>query len=121
MLRDLRPCSSDFTPESSYAGIIDYEEFIAATINLNRLEQETAYQKAFQVFDTDNSGFLSIEEIKEALAVSVDSHLYPKLPLPTPLSPTLPSPTAGLESPAIHLSVGAIAILWEGGVRARLM
>jgi len=55
------------------AGSIDYEEFIAATINLNRLEQEAAYQKAFQVFDTDNSGFLSLDEIKEALSVSLAS------------------------------------------------
>ena len=52
------------------AGTIDYEEFIAATINLNRLEQEAAYQQAFQTFDTDNSGCLSVDEINNALKVS---------------------------------------------------
>lgn len=55
----------------SNAGTIDYEEFIAATINLNRLEQEAAYQQAFQHFDTDNSGCLSADEIKEALKVNM--------------------------------------------------
>ena len=52
------------------AGTIDYEEFIAATINLNRLEQEAAYQQAFQTFDTDNSGCLSVDEINNALKVA---------------------------------------------------
>ena len=56
--------------------MIDYEEFIAATINLSRLEQEAAYQKAFQTFDTDNSGFLTYDEIKEALAVSQPSEFH---------------------------------------------
>jgi Ca2+-binding EF-hand superfamily protein len=60
----------------AHAGSIDYEEFIAATINLNRLEQEAAYLKAFQVFDTDNSGFLSIDEIEEALSVSLTPILF---------------------------------------------
>ena len=50
-------------------GTIDYEEFIAATVNLNRLEQEAAYQAAFQTFDTDGSGCLSVEEIGSALKV----------------------------------------------------
>lgn len=52
------------------AGIIDYEEFIAATIRLNKLEQEAAYQRAFQAFDTDKSGCLSPDEIKEAMRVN---------------------------------------------------
>ena len=53
------------------SGSIDYEEFIAATVNLNRLEQETAFQKAFEHFDTDNSGYLTLSEIKAALKVLV--------------------------------------------------
>ena len=56
-------------PAVSVTGTIDYEEFIAATVNLNRLEQEAAYQAAFQTFDTDGSGCLSVEEIGSALKV----------------------------------------------------
>ena len=57
------------TAAVSVTGTIDYEEFIAATVNLNRLEQEAAYQAAFQTFDTDGSGCLSVEEIGSALKV----------------------------------------------------
>ena len=57
------------------SGTIDYEEFIAATINLNRLEQEAAYQQAFQTFDTDNSGCLSVDEINNALKVGMTAIL----------------------------------------------
>lgn len=50
--------------------MIDYEEFIACTVHLSRLEQEAAFQKAFETFDTDGSGCLSVEEIGEALKAS---------------------------------------------------
>lgn len=46
---------------------IDYEEFIAATIHLNKLGREELMMEAFQHFDTDNSGFITMEELTTAM------------------------------------------------------
>ena len=37
-------------------GTIDYGEFIAATMHINRLDREEHLYSAFQHFDKDNSG-----------------------------------------------------------------
>lgn len=42
---------------------IDYEEFIAATIHLNKLNREELMVEAFKYFDKDNSGFITQEEL----------------------------------------------------------
>lgn len=46
---------------------IDYEEFLAATMHLNKLSREEVMHKAFCYFDKDGSGFISKEELSEAL------------------------------------------------------
>jgi calcium-dependent protein kinase len=51
-------------------GKLNYEEFIAATANLNKLEKEANILAAFNQFDTDHSGALTRDEIREALASS---------------------------------------------------
>lgn len=51
------------------AGSIDYEEFLAATVNLNHLEKEETMYNAFQYFDTDNSGYITEQEMEDALKV----------------------------------------------------
>jgi calcium-dependent protein kinase len=48
-------------------GTLNYEEFIAATANLNKLEKEANILAAFNKFDTDHSGALTKDEIREAL------------------------------------------------------
>ncbi|BDA50363.1 Calcium-dependent protein kinase 34 [Coccomyxa sp. Obi] len=48
-------------------GSIDYDEFCAATINMSQLQLEENMHRAFLHFDTDNSGTISKEELKEAL------------------------------------------------------
>lgn len=48
-------------------GVIDYNEFIAATMNVNKLENEEQLVKAFEHFDTDNSGYITRDELMEAL------------------------------------------------------
>jgi calcium-dependent protein kinase len=48
-------------------GIIDYEEFVAATINLNKLEREENCLQAFKHFDRDGSGFITADEVEAAL------------------------------------------------------
>ncbi|XP_074331802.1 calcium-dependent protein kinase 17-like [Apium graveolens] len=48
-------------------GTIDYDEFITATMHLNRMDKEEHLYTAFQYFDTDNSGYITIEELEHAL------------------------------------------------------
>lgn len=51
------------------AGSIDYEEFLAATVNLNHLEKEDTMYNAFRHFDSDNSGYITQQELEDALTV----------------------------------------------------
>ncbi|URE28691.1 calcium-dependent protein kinase [Musa troglodytarum] len=39
-------------------GAIDYEEFITATVHMNRMDREEHLYTAFQFFDKDNSGYV---------------------------------------------------------------
>ncbi|KAK8595967.1 hypothetical protein V6N13_000635 [Hibiscus sabdariffa] len=48
-------------------GTIDYDEFITATMHMNRMDREEHLYHAFQHFDTDNSGFITTEELEQAL------------------------------------------------------
>lgn len=47
-------------------GTIDYGEFIAATVHLNKLEREENLLSAFSYFDKDGSGYITIEELQQA-------------------------------------------------------
>ncbi|KAD3067043.1 hypothetical protein R6Q59_018830 [Mikania micrantha] len=48
-------------------GSIDYIEFITATMHRHKLEREEHMYKAFQHFDTDNSGFITRDELEAAM------------------------------------------------------
>ncbi|GMH22671.1 hypothetical protein Nepgr_024514 [Nepenthes gracilis] len=48
-------------------GTIDYMEFITATMHMNRMEKEDHLYTAFEYFDKDKSGHISMEELKQAL------------------------------------------------------
>ncbi|TYI64988.1 hypothetical protein E1A91_D09G126400v1 [Gossypium mustelinum] len=48
-------------------GTIDYDEFITATMHMNRMDREEHLYHAFQHFDKDNSGFITTEELEQAL------------------------------------------------------
>ena len=50
------------------SGTIDYGEFIAATIHLNKLEREEHLMAAFQYFDKDGSGYITVDELQQACA-----------------------------------------------------
>lgn len=50
------------------SGTIDYGEFIAATIHLNKLEREEHLLSAFRYFDKDGSGYITIDELQQACA-----------------------------------------------------
>ncbi|GLT83553.1 hypothetical protein SLE2022_018360 [Rubroshorea leprosula] len=48
-------------------GTIDYIEFITATMHRHRLERDEHLYKAFQHFDKDNSGFITMDELEGAM------------------------------------------------------
>lgn len=48
-------------------GSIDYIEFITATMHKHKLEREENLYNAFQYFDTDNSGFITRDELETAM------------------------------------------------------
>nr|CAB3459088.1 unnamed protein product [Digitaria exilis] len=48
-------------------GLIDYDEFVTATVHMNKLDREEHLYTAFQYFDKDNSGYITREELEQAL------------------------------------------------------
>jgi Ca2+-binding EF-hand superfamily protein len=48
------------------SGTIDYGEFIAATVHLNKLEREEHLVAAFRYFDKDGSGYITVDELQQA-------------------------------------------------------
>ena len=62
----LRKCDMDLN------GTIDYNEFITATIDWSRHLSDQLLETAFRAYDTDNSGSISFQEIKEFLGADQD-------------------------------------------------
>ncbi|KAI5068048.1 hypothetical protein GOP47_0017043 [Adiantum capillus-veneris] len=48
-------------------GSIDYTEFITATMHMNKVDKEEHLFSAFQYFDKDRSGFITRDELRDAL------------------------------------------------------
>ena len=48
------------------SGMIDYSEFIAATLHLNKMEREENLLAAFSYFDKDGSAYITIDELQQA-------------------------------------------------------
>jgi len=49
------------------SGTIDYNEFVAATAHVSRLEREDVLMRAFRALDLDKSGAISAGELRQAL------------------------------------------------------
>mmetsp|Transcript_16548 Transcript_16548/g.14452 ORF Transcript_16548/g.14452 Transcript_16548/m.14452 type:complete len:125 (+) Transcript_16548:1057-1431(+) len=49
------------------SGYLDYSEFVVATMNEKNLFSEKKLKGAFKMFDKDDSGFISKDEVKESL------------------------------------------------------
>lgn len=47
-------------------GTIDYGEFIAATLHLNKVEKGDHLFAAFSYFDKDGSGYITQDELQQA-------------------------------------------------------
>ena len=48
------------------SGTIDYGEFIAVTLHLNKIEREDHLFAAFSYFDKDGSGYITQDELQQA-------------------------------------------------------
>lgn len=48
------------------SGTIDYGEFVAATLHLNKIEREDHLFAAFSYFDKDGSGYITADELQHA-------------------------------------------------------
>lgn len=48
------------------SGTIDYGEFIAAMLHVNKAEKEDYLSAAFSYFDKDGSGYITADELQKA-------------------------------------------------------
>ncbi|GAA0140072.1 non-receptor serine/threonine protein kinase [Lithospermum erythrorhizon] len=48
-------------------GCLDYGEFVAVTIHLQRVENDEHFRTAFTFFDKDGSGYIELHELRKAL------------------------------------------------------
>ncbi|GAB2267006.1 Calcium-dependent protein kinase 14 [Dionaea muscipula] len=55
-------------------GYLDYTEFTAVSIHIRKLENDEHIYKAFVFFDKNKSGYIEIEELRDALADDVDEN-----------------------------------------------
>jgi len=49
-------------------GLIEYSEFVMATINREKLLRKDRLEAVFRIFDQDGNGFISINELKEVFS-----------------------------------------------------
>ena len=54
--------------DTDKSGFIDYSEFVVASMNQSSLTSNERLQAAFKMFDKDNSGSISADEIREVLS-----------------------------------------------------
>jgi len=59
--------------DSDGSGVLDYTEFLAATMDRKYYNQEEAVWQAFQKFDIDNNGSISLDELRETLHDDVEN------------------------------------------------
>ncbi|GFS37664.1 calcium-dependent protein kinase family protein [Actinidia rufa] len=56
---------SCFQADIDNSGTLDYGEFIAATVHLNKLERKEHLVAAFQYFDKDGNGYMTVDELQQ--------------------------------------------------------
>ncbi|TKY53337.1 Calcium-dependent protein kinase 8 [Spatholobus suberectus] len=55
-------------------GYLDYGEFVAISIHLRKIGNDEHLHKAFQFFDQNQSGYIEIEELHNALADEIETN-----------------------------------------------
>lgn len=53
---------------------MNYGEFVAVSVHLRRMANDDHLHKAFAFFDQNQSGYIEIEELRNALTDEVDSN-----------------------------------------------
>ena len=53
--------------DTDNSGFIDYTEFVVAATNQSNMTEEAKLRAAFRMFDKDNSGSITADEIREVL------------------------------------------------------
>ena len=56
-------------------GCINFSEFLTANFKKEKLLSEKALEKAFNLFDIDGNGFITLEELKESMPVEITSKM----------------------------------------------
>lgn len=54
-------------------GTLNYGEFVAVSVHLKKMANDEHLHKAFAFFDQNQSGYIEIEELRDALYDEVDS------------------------------------------------
>ncbi|KAG6633016.1 hypothetical protein CIPAW_12G019200 [Carya illinoinensis] len=49
-------------------GVLDYGEFVAVTIHIQKMENDEHFRRAFMFFDKDGNGYIESNELREGLA-----------------------------------------------------
>lgn len=57
---------STFQADIDNSGTIDYGEFVAAMLHLNKIEKEDHMYAAFSYMDKDGSGYITLDELQQA-------------------------------------------------------
>ena len=68
---DFEEIISELDPYNT--GIIEYEDFIACCVDKEKILKEDKLKAAFNLFDTDKSGGISVDEIKSAFNLNDNS------------------------------------------------
>ncbi|GLT37379.1 hypothetical protein SLA2020_116980 [Shorea laevis] len=55
-------------------GYLDYGEFVAISVHLRKMGNDEHLKKAFEFFDKNQSGYIEIEELRDALVDEVDTN-----------------------------------------------
>ncbi|KAF7804086.1 calcium-dependent protein kinase 32 [Senna tora] len=55
-------------------GYLDYGEFVAISVHLKKMANDEHLHKAFQFFDQNKSGYIEIEELRDALADEIGTN-----------------------------------------------
>ena len=55
-------------------GTLDYAEFVTVSVHVRKIGNDEHIQKAFTYFDRDKSGYIEIEELREALADELEAN-----------------------------------------------
>jgi calcium-dependent protein kinase len=64
-LRDV--CYSALQADVDKNGNLDYGEFVTVSVHVKKISSEKHIQEAFSFFDKNKSGYIEIEELREAL------------------------------------------------------